>query len=106
MSDDNPASTGGREGRGFTRKRFLAGGAAAGAAVGLGAGAGLMRPSPSAAATAAEKDTGLPSTSGGGGDLVLVNGVIHTMDGKNRSVSQALIRNGRFADVGDVVPKP
>src|SRR5262245_25164340 len=34
-------------------------------------------------------------------DLALVNGRIHTMDANNRIVSQALIRNGRFAAVGD-----
>src|SRR5690349_19953468 len=35
-----------------------------------------------------------------GQDLAFVNGKIHTMDGSNRIVSQLLIRNGRFADVG------
>src|SRR6516164_4867970 len=37
----------------------------------------------------------------GGQDLAFVNGKIHTMDGSNRIVSQLLIRNGRFADVGN-----
>jgi predicted amidohydrolase YtcJ len=34
-------------------------------------------------------------------DLVFINGRIHTMDSNNRIVSQAVIRNGRFAAVGD-----
>src|SRR5262245_36732028 len=34
-------------------------------------------------------------------DLLLVNGSIHTMDAANRVVSQALVRNGRFAAVGN-----
>jgi predicted amidohydrolase YtcJ len=38
-------------------------------------------------------------------DLVLVNGRIHTMDRARRVVSQVLIRNGRFAAVGDRVPR-
>src|SRR2546423_3014240 len=36
-------------------------------------------------------------------DLALINGRIHTMDANNRVVSQALIRNGRFAAVGNNV---
>src|SRR5262249_42753809 len=36
-------------------------------------------------------------------DMVLVNGRIHTMDANNRVVSQAVLRNGRFAAVGDNV---
>ena len=31
----------------------------------------------------------------------LVNGKIHTMDARDRVVSQVLVRNGRFAAVGD-----
>src|SRR4029079_1892994 len=38
-------------------------------------------------------------------DIVLVNGRIHTMDRTRRVVSQLLIRNGRFAAVGDRVPR-
>ena len=34
-------------------------------------------------------------------DLALTNGRIHTMDAANRVVSQVVIRNGRFAAVGD-----
>src|SRR5690242_3656735 len=36
-------------------------------------------------------------------DLAFVNGKIHTMDAANRVVSQLLIRNGRFAAVGNSV---
>jgi len=36
----------------------------------------------------------------GGKALRLVNGKIHTMDAKDRVVSSALIKNGRFAEVG------
>jgi len=36
-------------------------------------------------------------------DLGLINGKIHAMDAANRVVSQALIRNGRFAAVGNNV---
>jgi predicted amidohydrolase YtcJ len=35
--------------------------------------------------------------------LLFVNGRIHTMDAANRVVSQALIENGRFVEVGDRV---
>jgi predicted amidohydrolase YtcJ len=34
-------------------------------------------------------------------DYAFINGRIHTMDSNNRIVSQAVIRNGRFAAVGD-----
>jgi hypothetical protein len=33
-------------------------------------------------------------------DLVLVNGLIHTMDDRNSIVTGVRVRNGRFADVG------
>ena len=36
-------------------------------------------------------------------DLAFINGRIHTMDPNNRIVSQAVIRDGRFAAVGDNV---
>ena len=38
-------------------------------------------------------------------DIAFVNGRIHTMDRARRVVSQLLIRNGRFAAVGDRVPR-
>src|SRR5207247_7336619 len=36
-------------------------------------------------------------------DIAFTNGRIHTMDANNRVVSQVLIRNGRFAGVGDAL---
>jgi hypothetical protein len=38
-------------------------------------------------------------------DLGFINGKIHAMDAANRVVSQVLIRNGRFAAVGNNVVK-
>jgi predicted amidohydrolase YtcJ len=38
-------------------------------------------------------------------DLALINGRIHTMDANNRVVAQVLIRNGRFAAVGNSVSR-
>ena len=35
------------------------------------------------------------------GDLILVNGRIHTMDDRNRVARSVTIREGRFAEVGD-----
>ncbi len=46
---------------------------------------------------------GQTATAGDLGNLVLANGRIHTMDRDNRVVSQLLIRNGRFAAVGNSV---
>src|SRR5262249_12561697 len=48
----------------------------------------------------------LAQTSAAAGDLALVNGKIHTMDGNNRVVSQVLIQNGRFMSVGNNVTIP
>jgi predicted amidohydrolase YtcJ len=39
-------------------------------------------------------------------DLTLVNGRIHTMDGRNSIASSVSIRNGRFAAVGDTPASP
>ena len=44
--------------------------------------------------------------SNAGGDVLLVNGKIHTMDPMNRIVSQALIQNGRFTAVGNKISAP
>jgi predicted amidohydrolase YtcJ len=82
--------------KGLSRKEFVAGGVAAGAAVGLGsAGFGFARPKPSEGDAA-----GAP---GSDQALKFVNGKIHTMDAANSVASQALIRNGRFAGVGNGV---
>ena len=74
---------------GLSRRRFLAGAAALSLGRGLGAAKvyGQQRGGPANAAA----------------DLVLVNGRIHTMDANNQIVSQVLIRNGRFAAVGNNV---
>src|SRR5215510_11770544 len=75
---------------GFSRRRFLGGAglAALGTAIDL---ENLLAQAPRATATDAATD------------LLLVNGKIHTMDAANRVVSQLLIRNGRFAAVGNNV---
>jgi predicted amidohydrolase YtcJ len=63
------------------------------AAAGAGIGAALP-----GGARAAQASGGTDDDSG---DLVLVNGRIHTMDDANRIVSSVAIRNGRFISVGD-----
>jgi hypothetical protein len=84
---------------GVSRRNVLKGGAAAGIAAALGSvGAGAV------AAGAAGRSSPAVQLSapnaGGDGDLLLVNGSIHTMDGSNRVVNKVAIRNGRFAGVG------
>ena len=71
----------------LSRRRFLGG---AGAAIGLAHMGTTMRAQAPRAAAAAV-------------DLGFVNGRIHTMDAASRVVSQVLIRNGRFAAVGNNV---
>jgi predicted amidohydrolase YtcJ len=98
---ETPAAKGPSDGaaeKGLSRKTFLATGAAAGAAVGLGA----------TRASATPKSGGAAAASALGGEdeeLILHNGKIHTMDGSNRVVSGAAIRNGRFVEVGEGVPR-
>src|SRR5215831_20485894 len=77
----------------FSRRRFLGGAAAAALGHALDV-EGLLAQAPPAAA---------PDDAA---DLLLVNGSIHTMDAANRVVSQVVIRNGRFAAVGNNVPAP
>jgi predicted amidohydrolase YtcJ len=80
--------------RGISRRDLLKSGAAAGAAAALaGAGAGT-------AAAAGRPATPPGPASRADEALVLVNGRIHTMDGTNRVVSKAAIRDGRFTEVG------
>lgn len=79
---------------GISRRTFLTTGAAAGAATVIGGGAALAAPGGA---------SGPPPRVGPGahdGDLVFVNGKIHTMDGSGSVVSSVAIRDGRFADVG------
>ena len=76
----------------LSRRQFF--GSAAAAAIGLGTP--LHFPSVfGQTAPAAEE----------GCDLALINGKIHTMDRNNSVVSQVLIRNGRFAAVGNNVSR-
>jgi len=76
---------------GVSRRDFLKSSALAGAAVASGGGAltaGVVQ-----ASEASERNRTR-------GDLVLVNGNIHTMDPRNPLVSSVGIRDGRFVDVG------
>src|SRR5215467_2370413 len=74
----------------FSRRRFL-GGAAVGA---------LGQTLPDKLFAQAPRGTVLDEAT----DLVFVNGRIHTMDAANRVVSQVVVRDGRFAAVGNNVP--
>src|SRR5438876_8711923 len=77
-------------GRILSRRQFLGGAAA----LAFGGGLDAAKVYAQAQQAAATDD---------GRDLALVNGRIHTMDQDNRVVSQVLIRNGRFAAVGNAV---
>jgi cytosine/adenosine deaminase-related metal-dependent hydrolase len=76
----------------LSRRHFLGGAAMLAFGCRLG-GTRLLAQSPPKTVTAVE-------------DLVLVNGRIHTMNANIQVVSQALIRNGRFAAVGNDVSPP
>jgi len=92
-----------RERREISRKQFL-GGAAIGA-VGLGGAAfGLAKPS-SAATTVPQIRVGARAKKPDEVDIALLNGKIHTMDGTGSVVSEALIENGRFIQVGNAKDK-
>jgi predicted amidohydrolase YtcJ len=92
---------GARGQREISRKQFLVGGAAVGATVGLGGAAfGFAKPS-RAAPTAPAVQVGARAKKPQGIDIALLNGKIHTMDGSNRVVSEVLIENGRFVQVGN-----
>src|SRR5215813_11516229 len=77
--------------RNLSRRRFLttAGAVTVGAAA---TGVELVAQAPQAAATGASQD------------LTLVNGRIHTMDGRNTIASVVSIKNGRFVAVGNARP--
>ena len=81
-----------RAGKGFSRRQFLGGAAALAIGSGLDISKGYAQPQRGPAA-----DTR---------DIAFINGRIHTMDADNRVVSQVLIRNGRFAAVGNAVVTP
>jgi len=86
-----------RDGKGLSRKQFLIGGAA----IGVGAaafgkvGLGQAQPAvPRVQVRATKKEKQHP-------DLALLNGKIHTMDGSGTVVSEVLIEDGRFTQVGN-----
>jgi predicted amidohydrolase YtcJ len=85
------------QGKGFSRKKFVAGTAAAGAAIGLGGAQALGAPR----RHATPKNNPARKTAG----LVLTKGKIHTFDGSNRVVDEVLIKDGRFAEVGNKVDR-
>ena len=74
----------------LSRRQFLSNAAAALGFGGFSGSAASVYAQPSQAAAA-----------DGGGNLAFINGKIQTMDPNNRVVSQVLIRNGRFAAVGN-----
>jgi predicted amidohydrolase YtcJ len=86
----------------ISRRKLLASGAAAGLATalgGIGAGgalAGGLGGSRPEIVPLAQRDGDEP-------DLVLHNGRIHTVDGSDRVVRSATIRDGRFVEVGNAV---
>ena len=77
--------------RGVSRRQFL--GTTAGTALGAAA-ANLSAQTPAPRAEPAVSSQ----------ELVLVNGRIHTMDGRNTVAKTVSIRNGRFVAVGDTPP--
>jgi len=79
------------ETEGVSRRDLLKSGAV------LGAAAALVGPAGTAAAA---QSTG-PSGSSGEDDLVLVNGAIHTMDGRGTVVKSITVRDGRIVSLGN-----
>jgi predicted amidohydrolase YtcJ len=84
--------------RPLSRRKFLVGGAAASAAAGVGGAFGLAR---AAAAPSVHVADAKPDV-----DLALINGRIHTMGGSDSVVSEVLIENGRFVQVGNPKDRP
>src|SRR5215471_4110928 len=80
-----------KTGKKLSRRQLLAGGVA----VGVSTAVGLRT------AVSAVQQSGAPAAE----ELVLVNGKIHTMDGKNAIVQSISMRNGRFVNVGGAAPK-
>lgn len=88
-----------RKQRGFSRRRFIQGAAAAAAASGsMLSRAGREEEHDDRHEDRHEDRRRPPSDDAP--DVVLVNGKIHTMDDNNRVVSSVSIRDGRFAEVG------
>jgi predicted amidohydrolase YtcJ len=86
------------ERHGVSRRDLLRTGAAAGVAAAIG-GAGP------AGASGHDSDSRGHGRRGARRDLALVDGRIHTMDDRGSVVSAALIRAGRFAELGHGVPR-
>ena len=85
--------------KGVSRRGLLKGGAAAGAAAAVGLkGAG---PASAAADPQATADSPSGRATQPAGDLILHNGVIHTMDGRNRIAKVIAIEGGRIKYVGN-----
>ena len=81
----------------ITRREFF--GTTAAAALGSAATATLQQPVEAQTAPAAPPPATADET------IALVNGRIHTMDGRNTVARVVTIRNGRFIVVGDAVPR-
>lgn len=78
---------------GLSRRKFLAGAAAASAAGVLGV--------PTIAGARGPRVSLQVTDLGDGNDLIFVNGRIHTMDGSGTIARSVTIRNGRFVNVGN-----
>ena len=85
----------------ISRRRFIE--TTAGAGIAVAAGRSLPN-SPVEAVLAAQAPQGAPAAGGPAPDLALINGRIHTMDAANTIASTVIIRNGRFAAVGNAAP--
>src|SRR5687767_13831807 len=79
----------------LSRRQFIGGtaGTVAGAVAGIGATTRAVEAQAPSAPTAPVDQ-----------DLVLVNGRIHTLDGRNSVARTMAIRNGRIASIGDATP--
>jgi predicted amidohydrolase YtcJ len=80
-----------KTGKKLSRRQLLAGGVAVGVSAAVGLRTGVS----------AVQQSGAPAAE----ELALVNGKIHTMDGKNTIVQSISMRNGRFVNVGGAAPK-
>src|SRR4051812_18496187 len=90
----------------ISRRQFLVGGAALGAAVGVGGGALGVARSAQAVPAVPRVEVRATVKQPDDIDLALINGKIHTMDGANSVVSEVLIANGRFIQVGNPKDRP
>ena len=95
------------ERRELSRRQFLVGGVALGASVGiggaaLGSGEGASTTTSNVPRVAVRAAAKQPDDI----DVALINGKIHTMDSANSVVSEVLIADGRFIQVGNPKDKP